>query len=260
MVLASYATEDGTNVFPSMSTVAKDLGCCNSQAIRSTQALKKLGYLIKVKDADFANHEATEYRINLDMIQCSHKLSPKVVDNHVDKSVDNLSQIGGATSQVTGGATSSVPPNRSLIQINDHDYDEVKINEQEQALIEQLSTIGFYKKNTIGWLNRLGYDKIVHELELMNKQKNVTNPGGYLQVMLMKRASVIGGNDMARVKKDDYPIPTIGETEVATLRTFRPDAKKTTQVAKKHLSLIKNAIDCVRLNESNVDAVREGST
>jgi hypothetical protein len=249
---ALFTGDDGTRGYPSLSTLSKRTGYSRRHIIRVVQSLVRKGFLIKVNDFDRHKHRATEYRINLDMIaQVDHKLSTKVVHKPVDKSVDNLVTVNLSSDTKTFSGSDMPSHESSLRSVNnDHDYDAVKMNEKERGLIEQMVSIKFDKQDAIRWLDKLGYDKISNELELMRKQKGIINPGGYLRVM-MRNSFERGDSDMSRQRpmKDNYPIPTERETKLAISKVYPQADKMTDEIAREAIDAMKNLFGDVRLNE-----------
>lgn len=205
---ADYARDDGTSTYPSFNRISRETALSKRQVIRIVKSLVKKGYLIKVKEADRINHRATEYRINIDMIRVGrwdksvHKLSTK--------SVDKNDTVSLSSDMVSLPPSDMVSPDQLVTSIK-HDYvGEIKtVNKFE--LIERLMNIKVKKQHAICWLDYFGCDKIEAELELIAKQTWIRNPGAYLRYRLHSNFDKRAEIDMTRVKKDDYPIPTIGE-------------------------------------------------
>lgn len=63
LVMADYANDDGSSVFPSIATVAWKLGVHERTAQRHLKKLRDKGALVKVADA--RQHHPVEYRIDL---------------------------------------------------------------------------------------------------------------------------------------------------------------------------------------------------
>lgn len=238
--MADFAREDGTRVYPSFNTLSRRTGYSRRQVIRIVKSLVLKGYLIKVKEADRAEHRATEYRINLDMIKQDRILYTPPVDKSVDNIVDNYGTVNLSSDMVTLGASDMMSPNPSLRSIiNDHDYrEEDKIKKAE--LIELLMTIGVYKQCAIGWIKDFGYDKIVSELELMSKQSGVLDHGKYIRAMLINNRYIPRGDlKMAEVKRMHV---TCEETQDMLKNMLMPKGKKTQEVKEASIHLVRSML------------------
>jgi len=90
--MAYYAAPDGTNIFPTIPTLAKEVGWDNRSIIRGIKSLEDMGYISKQsRKLNNTNH----YILNVSLIFLfseAENLENNPVDNSVDKypiSVDN---------------------------------------------------------------------------------------------------------------------------------------------------------------------------
>jgi Helix-turn-helix domain len=63
--LADYANDDGSNIFPSIHTVALQCGIYDRTVQRSFRCLQDLGVLIRIRPADYGRKVPTKYRLDL---------------------------------------------------------------------------------------------------------------------------------------------------------------------------------------------------
>jgi hypothetical protein len=97
--LADYSNDEGDNVWPSKSTVARDVGCSESTVKRTLGHFRDVGLLSVIREGGSGPGQSTHYRINVELLKQLHGQSLEITPSP-QPSVDdvkgvNLTPIGG---------------------------------------------------------------------------------------------------------------------------------------------------------------------
>ena len=107
-VLALYADEDGDNIYPSVSTLAADLGLHRTGVIRQLRDLREIGVLEVVR-AGGGRHRVTRYRMAME------RLPSRQENSSASATVtgDGRRSAGATVSVINGSAYATVWPRNS---------------------------------------------------------------------------------------------------------------------------------------------------
>lgn len=174
--LADFAADNGTQIFPSLTTISQDTSHSRSTVIRTLQALESKKYIKKTNRQKNVTNITNLYRIDIDKLKKgSITVTPGVVSHRHQGSV-------------TVTPDPSIDPSHRSINNNKAQNQPQKTEpkkSQNDVVIKltkilKENKIEVHEKTLVSWIKAYGEKRILDSIQIMKSSKNIRNPSGWL--------------------------------------------------------------------------------
>lgn len=196
-----YASFDGTGIYPSIRTLAKQTKFSTRTIDRALKYFRENKFLIVHLKANKSKHRATTYRFNFHRINIPvpigarfPKISLQVVDKSCKTIPPTVTQSYGATvTQSLTHTTESRTKDHINIINKDHMIEREKTGDKNdprvKELCRQLTKEGINLKDILYWTSVLGLQRVISywgdlRHQQIEKPSQIKNPGAYFRVVM----------------------------------------------------------------------------